>query len=130
MKKLLVYFPVPVEDEVFLIHVSIDPGSGLKQNMDYEMGGKIIASNMTQEQINREGLHEIVPRRLKRKGVRPGNTTKELHARRKISKTGVEQEQISKWTKVRQILTEQDKRKIISKVVEIRVRMVMENHMY
>ena len=32
-------------------------------NIDYDMAGRFVASNMSQELINKEGLHRIVPRR-------------------------------------------------------------------
>ena len=41
-----------------------------------------------------------------------------------------EQLKRSKWTKVKKILTEVDKRRIVGKVIEIGVRSVMKNHMY
>ena len=48
------------------------------QNVDYRMAGILIASNMSQEELYKEKLSEIVPRRKSNQGVRPGATTEEL----------------------------------------------------
>ena len=96
-------------------------------NIDYRMAGILVAANMTQEQIEREKLSEIVPRRKSKQGVRPGPTTEELYRKRKFDEDGDEIEE-SKWRVVRRKLTRQDKRKLIGKVVEIATQAVMRNH--
>ena len=81
------------------------------ENVEYELGGKFIASNMTQADIDREGLTRIVPRRKSKFGTRPGEDTKELYNKRKYGEEGEEVEGESKWIKVRGALTKGDKKK-------------------
>ena len=58
------------------------------ENIDYELGGKFIASNMTQADIDREGLTRIVPRRKSKFGTRPGGTQKSYIIRESMEKRG------------------------------------------
>ena len=58
------------------------------KNIDYELGGRFIASNLTQDEIDREGLSRIVPRRKSKFGTRPSTTTKELYDKREYDREG------------------------------------------
>ena len=84
-------------------------------NVDYRMAGILIASNLTQDQVNQQGLSKIVPRRKKKTGVRPGPTTKELQRKRTYNEEGEEVEE-SKWGRVKKMLNEEDKRKLIENI--------------
>ena len=98
------------------------------ENIDYRMGGKFIASNMSQADIDREGLGRIVPKRKSKFGTRPGGDTKELYVKRKYGDGGEEIEGETKWVEVRGTLTRKDNRRILRKVVEIGIRTLMRNH--
>ena len=100
------------------------------KNIDFEMAGKFIASNMTQEDIDKEGLSRIIPRRKSKFGVRPGETTQELYSKREKDGEGIEVEKDSKWCKVWGVLTKQDERKMLKKVLEIGITTLMRNHVY
>ena len=65
-------------------------------NVDYVMAGRFVASNMSQEEVNKEGLQRIVPRRRCKFGARPGGTTKELYDKREVDNEGEEIEKDSK----------------------------------
>ena len=81
------------------------------ENVNYELGGKFIASNMTQVDIDREGLGRIVPRRKSKFGTRPGGTTQELYDRRTFNEEGEEVMKETKRSKVRETLTQRDIRR-------------------
>ena len=100
------------------------------ENVDYELAGRFIASNMTQETVDREGLSSIVPRRKSRMGTRPGSTTTELYSRRVYNEEGEELERESKWRKVTKELSIREKKKLLRKVVEIGILVLMRNHLY
>ena len=99
-------------------------------NVDYKWAGKFIASNMSQEDINLEGLSNIVPRRRKIFGVRPGSTTQELYSKKEYTEERTEKKGKSKWREVTRELSAKEKRKLLGKVVEIEVTILMKNHVY
>ena len=66
-------------------------GTSLKfMNVDYHLAGRFIASNMSQEAVERDGLGKIVP----------GSTTAELYNKRLYGEEGEELERESKWKKI------------------------------
>ena len=101
------------------------------ENVDYKWAGRFIASNMNQDEIYREGLNNIVPRRKNGFGTRPGATTKELYDKREYDKVGGKEiEKESKWREVRRVLSRKEKRKLLRKVLEISITTLMRNHIY
>ena len=46
--------------------------------MDWRAAQTFLASNLTEDEIKFEGLQKLVPRRLKKRGRRPGATTEEI----------------------------------------------------
>ena len=71
-----------------------------------------------------------MPRRRSKCGVRPGPTTKELHSKREYCEEGEEVEKESKWREVRKVLSRREKRKLLGKVVELGILILMRNHIY
>ena len=95
-----------------------------------------LASNLSQVRLKEEGLHKVVPRRLKRKGPCPGSTTPELSTKVKMNiddKGGGEDvdQQDTKWRSTDLLrLSEEDKRLIVGKVVKIAIMNAFCNHIY
>ena len=50
--------------------------------IDWKQAQVFVASNMDKHKLKREGVAGLVPKRLKKRGARPGNTTKELWTKR------------------------------------------------
>ena len=99
-------------------------------NVDDRWEGRFIASNMSQDEIDRDGLSRMVPRRKKKCGTRPGCTTKELHQKKEYLETGEEIEKDSKWREVGRELTKGEKKRVLGKVVELGVKILVRNHVY
>ena len=100
------------------------------KNVDMLWAGKFVASNMSQSKIDKEGLRNLIPRRKKRCGVRPGSTTKELYERKKYDENGDEKENESKWVILKTEYNEKEKRRVLMKVVELGIKILMRNHVY
>ena len=75
-------------------------------------------------------MSKIVPKRRSRMGVRPGSTTAELYNKRLYGEEGEELERESKWKKIEREFTQREKKKLLRKVVEIGVLILMRNHLY
>ena len=90
------------------------------EGVDYGWATRYVALNMSQEDINREKLYKIIPRRKSRAGQRP------------TVRTYTEEESKVRWRYVRtpEQLTQLEKKRIMSKVVGIMVRATMDNHYY
>ena len=88
-------------------------------------------------------MENIIPKRLHRRGVKPGITSKELTATIRTRKKNKDEEienstqqeeqqkdkkQETKWTDEGREYTKEEKRKIIGKVLEVGVRLILENH--
>ena len=111
------------------------------QGVDWRAAQVFIASNMTRKEVVKQGLKKIIPRRLKRKGPRPGPTTSELWAKRpnpEISKDASGNPEASnipihptKWMETNtDILTVAQKKKILGHVARIAVLNIFKNHHY
>ena len=92
------------------------------EGVDYGWATRYIALNMTQQQINLQGLHRIIPRKIAKSGKRPTVRTYE------------KEEKSIRWRyskdKTPDKLDERERRKVMSKVVGIIVRTTMSNHFY
>ena len=99
-------------------------------NVDFETAVVFIASNSSPGQVYDWGMSDYIPRRKSKGGVRPGATTGELGKRRRFNKEGEEIERVSKWVVRRRELNAEEKKKVISKVIEIGVKTTLQNHVY
>ena len=95
--------------------------------VDFIWGCKYIAMSCSREEIQESELEGVVPKRKYRRGVTPGVTGKEAKSKKK---DGEEEEQATRWTFRRTEFTEEEKRNILAKVVEIAVRTTFRLHMY
>ena len=97
-------------------------------SVDYRAAQVFMASNLMEDEVMKEGLVHLVPRRTKVMGPRPGRTTTELS--RKQKEAG-QHDEASKWrhTDV-ETLTFKQKKLIISKVCKVATLNIFANHMY
>ena len=94
--------------------------------IDWRAAVVYLASNMTEDRAKEEKLLHLLPRRLKRRGARPGNTTLELGR----SNQG-EEEKNSKWAASDLAgMTEIEKKYVLSKVFKFAVLAVFHHHQY
>ena len=88
------------------------------EGVDYLWAAKYIAMSCSQDEIDRCGLHRIVPRRKSKKGTRP-------------TIVGVDiEEKVSKWKFLKTTFTEDEKKELLAKVVEVAVKTTFRNHLY
>ena len=96
-----------------------------------------LASNLSEQEVKKEGLGSLLPKRMHRMGARPDSTMLEL-GKKKLEGKGqveveaeMEKQDCSKWrhTDV-SALSDVDKRVLISKVVKVAILNVFHNHMY
>ena len=87
------------------------------ESVDYDTAVKFVASNSSQSDINKWGMSQYIPRRKYKNGGRPGATTGELGKRRRFDKEGEEIERESKWVVRRKVLSGEEKKKVVSKVI-------------
>ena len=95
--------------------------------VDYVWAGKYLAMTCSPVEIAESGLSEVVPKRKYKRGTRPGITTKETAGKKK---EGEEEEKLTKWIFDRVDFTEEEKRKLLGKVIEVAVRTTFRNHVY
>ena len=87
-----------------------------------------LASNMTVDEAKKEGILHLIPRRLKKNGNRPGNTTLELG---RLNVKSAEENKDTKWAaKDTNIMSEEEKRLLLSKVLKVAVLTVFRHHQY
>ena len=122
--------------------------------VDWRAAQIFVASNLTQEQVVAEGISEIVPRRLHKKGKRPRATTDELRMKRSNPASVPEEEpgqawgpggvapnpvrvvprpvpQPSKWAETdTSTLTSMQRRLLLSMVMLVAVRIIFFHHQY
>merc|ERR1712050_662941 len=125
------------------------------ENIDYEVASKYVAANCSRQEIKEAKLDRIIPHRRKKKGAKPGVTTRELNEglkirgarkgkkdnatqegaqKRKDQRKEEKQEQKecarteSKWQHVDvEGLNKEDKKRLIPKVIEIAIREIHKN---
>ena len=97
--------------------------------LDYRSIQVFCASNMLEDEIKAEGLTEVIPKRSKVGGVRPGPTTTELAE--KVNPDGVAPRP-GKWapTNPEQELSKPQKRQLLATAVRLLVILVFSNHLY
>jgi hypothetical protein len=84
----------------------------------------MLASLMTQEEIDETGLKRVIPQRNKHMGSRPQITSKAITGSPK------ERAENESWTKPGRKPTEIEARKMLGILMEILINIVMENHFY
>ena len=109
-------------------------------NIDWRHAQVFIASNMDPHELKREGLLDLVPNRLKKRGHRPGPTTDELRVKKTVKRKPEDQEPCSedcnkpvksKWVETdTSTLTEENKRLLLSMVVMVATRLIFRHHCY
>ena len=104
------YPSIRIERTAVVVGEMLEESKVEYENCDYETAVRFIASNSSQSDINRWGMHQYVQQRRHVKGNRPGPTTEELGRRRKYLKTGEEIPGESKWKVKRNLLTEKKKK--------------------
>ena len=100
------------------------------ENVDFETAVVYIASNSSKAQVYDWGMSQYIPKRKSKTGTRPGPTTGELGKRRRFDSEGEEVERKSLWVFKRRELSDKEKAKVISKVIEIGIRTTFRNHVY
>ena len=100
--------------------------------IDWREAQTFLASNMSELEIKSEGLKDLVPARLWKRGARPSKTTTELGARKlDPTKDPPVDQRPTKWASTDpDRLSEHQKRRLISKVVGVAVLTVFRHHMY
>ena len=94
------------------------------EGVNYEEAALFLACTMTQEQIDAEGLQNVVHRRKKKTGVRPGLTCKA------VAGGPVEREKDDSWLLPRRRPAVRQKRRIIACMIKEVIRLVMHKHFY
>ena len=92
-------------------------------NIDSRAAGIFVATNCSSLEISRDKLGKLIPRRKFKMGIHPTNKTKEITTRLTDS-------QDSKFFELGRELTELEVRRLVAKVVEISVKIVVKNHLY
>ena len=84
--------------------------------------------NMSETEIIKEGMYQMLPRRKWRNGTRPGVSNEDI----KVLKTEneAEKEEASKWIGGKAMLNEKERRKVFGKVLEVAIRTCCKNHVY
>ena len=93
-------------------------------NIDYKAAGVFVAVHCTENEIKKAGLSKVVPKRVFKMGKHPVPSTLELNTRRDESLVP------SKFRPIREDLSEQEKKSLLGKVVEVGVLQVLRNHAY
>ena len=93
-------------------------------NINYKAAGVFVAVQCTTLEIKESGLSTVVPGRRHKKGNFPGLVTDELNTRHG------EDTVPTKFLPLRSDLTEEEKRRLLAKVVEVSVLAILRNHVY
>ena len=88
---------------------------------DIELG-LFLASTMRREEVEAMGLKEVVQERLHNAGATPGITSREILVRGPLCGT--------KWKPPSRAPTEQERRRMLGKMLELSIIFCMENHFY
>ena len=103
------------------------------EKLDVEAAIKFVKAGATVEEIEEAELTKLMPVRKYTRGKAPGITTKEiwnrLNQKAEMLARG-EKIPVSKWTAIVTNINEEDKAKLVGKVIEIAIREIMGNHMY
>ena len=91
-----------------------------------------LSSNLTEKQVIKEGLKDLVPGRARKGGKRPGPTTDELGKKHVDPRLVDTKEQDSMWaaTNPEEDLSEPEKRLLLAKAIKIAIITVFKNHVY
>ena len=84
--------------------------------------GLYLASTMKREEVEEMGLGEVVQQRLHTRSAAPGITSREIMSRGPLCGT--------KWKPPQRDPTEQERRKMLGKMLEIAIIFCMEHHYY
>ena len=84
--------------------------------------GLFLASTLKKEEVEALGLKEVVQERLHQAGAVPGITSREILSRGPQCGT--------KWKPPSRAPTEEERRKMLGKVLELAIIFCMENHFY
>jgi hypothetical protein len=98
--------------------------SEMTTNVNSEQLGLFIASTMTQEQINAEGIQDIVHSRRYTMGGRPGIVAKS------VTGSDTEREEATSWKPPNRKPTQQEIKKLLGIMVETAIMVIMNNHYY
>ena len=93
------------------------------ENIDTHTAAVFLATNCTEEDLKRLGLLSIIPRRVHSRGFKPTASTPELTTR------PGDKDPPPKFHKTRDV-TVMEERELLAKVVQVRVRLVVKNHVY
>ena len=123
------------------------------EGVDYRAAGILVATACSEGEIRKAKLSKVIPKRRFKYGRKPTMATKELNTRTKnvanedgdeiLDNDGFEEQEgievevdcdsasnDSKFRPMREDLSEIEKRRLTSKVIEIGVLVVMRNHVY
>ena len=104
------------------------------KGIDWRAAQVFLASNLSLQEVKDEGLEGLLPRRLKKKGVRPGWTTTELSVKRPDPETAEGNDvgdPETKWAPTDPSkLSWVQKRHILARACQVAVRNVFAHHQY
>ena len=95
-------------------------------NMDMQAAAVLVATHCSSTEIHKAGLGKVIPGRRHSRGQHPTPGTPELKTRRSTKDCSLD----SKFSNVRQHLTDLETRNLAAKVIEIGVLTVIRNHVY
>ena len=103
-------------------------------DIDYRSAQVYLASTLNESEVKSRGLKHLLPRRLHKRGHKPGPTTDELRMKhRNPRKTNDnEQQQKTKWDNNNppELMTDKDRRRLLAATVALGVEVVFSHHIY
>ena len=116
------YYPsLPIKRTAKIVATMVEQSELSIKTNDVEMG-LFLASTLSREEVENVGLGEVVQERLHTRAAAPGITSKEILERGPNCPT--------KWKPPRRSPSEQERRFMLGKVIELSIIFCMENHFY
>ena len=108
------------------------------KGVNYRCVQVYLVSNLTTQEVVKEGLQGLLPARMSRRGRKPGPSTRELGVKKQPPRpTGVDppspqQPPLSKWRLINPDveLTDAERRLILAKAVKVTVKTIFMKHIY
>jgi hypothetical protein len=112
-----------------IIEKAIKESEIVFEDVEWQEAGRYIAINCTEEEIEQSGLEELVPRRTTVRGRKPKMVYLDTEEAERKGPDG-KKVKVPKWEKVRDPRNEDEKKKIMTKVMKIAVLILMGSHVY
>jgi hypothetical protein len=111
------------EDVIEIVGKLIEETDVKFENMDYRVLGKYLAIHLTPEEITKNNLKTVIPKRVKSGGPTPGMAYLESDLDRN------KQEKWS-WKGKRKVPSSLQKKRMLARAMEVAVRVILSNHLY